>query len=681
MLSTPLDSLKSRREKDQLELPEREIVFLDHHRRALAHFPLGRLDDKPDIVGVIERPGGYERLNDGTYRGVPYHRVETVVEAKAIYGEDGQAQATRYAFNVQQARPDRPGFYCLSIKPQHFQVVYSSPVGVEASNYTQWTDLKALCAYVYSLYDPPDGHILYDRTLTWKEPVNRILGEPTWSVVTRSGRYDNATIAFIGNPWGRRTTVFRVKTDAGLTVMIKESYVDTLSRYEEAEVIKQVHAEGFIPGVVRYISQETVSTGNQEIVLTSSDGSLTRKKRRIVLADVGSDLENAETVNDILMAVYDALEVHRTLARDRHVLHRDMSIYNLLMYPTAVACTKERYVEGFPPLIDDILEGKRRSPEEQKARCLLIDFDNSALLLSAKADATSKELTRRTGTPMYIARAVSCGKLCTSFSEMVYEHPMPELTGKAKASYIALHGEKRYQSYNDNDGTIHGGSPPKCPRSELEERAMTTTFYHRWEYDAESIFWTMYSVLLRVLPKGYQEDPARKRQLEKAWTVLREHTIPMDRSSGDNRVQVMAGLRAEFLGAFPDLMGPVAHLLDDIREHVTPAYPLMDPPPPHDDHLHEAMQRLILQYLFDHRDDPIPLTPGLLRAVEDDIPPVINRGKQGETTQEETGSRGEKRRREAEPDSRFVVRRSTRLSRQIVDPPEVLKNGSYTEET
>ncbi|KAI0356869.1 hypothetical protein OH77DRAFT_1588755 [Trametes cingulata] len=254
---------------------------------------------------------------------------------------------------------------------------------------------------------------------------------------------------------------------------------------------------------------------------------------------------------------------------------------------------------------------------------------------------------------------------------------MPVLRGEAKANYITLHGEKQYQQYNDNDGTIHGGCPPKCSRDELEKRSKTATFYHRWEYDAESIFWTMYSVLLRVLPKGYQEDPARKRLMETAWAVLRDHTIPVDRASGDNRIQALEGLQEDFIGAFPDVMGPVADLLYDIRKHVVPAYPLMDPPPPHDDHLHEAMQRLILQYLFDHRDDPIPLTPGPLRAVEDDKPRVINLGTPGTTTQEETGSHGEERRREAEPDSRFVVRRSTRLSRRIVDQPEVIKNGTF----
>ncbi|KAH9903431.1 hypothetical protein C8Q73DRAFT_52249 [Cubamyces lactineus] len=167
------------------------------------------LEDKHDIVGVIDRPGGYPRNGgNNTYSNIPYHRVETVVEAKAMDGGDGRAQATRYAYKIQQARPDRPGLYVLSIKPQHFQVVFSSPIGPVASEHTLWTDLNSLCAYVYSLYNPPSDHTLYDRTITWTERTD--LSIPRWTVQTENGCYIDARITFLGDPWARRTTVFHV---------------------------------------------------------------------------------------------------------------------------------------------------------------------------------------------------------------------------------------------------------------------------------------------------------------------------------------------------------------------------------------------------------------------------------------------------------------------------------------
>ena len=63
-------------------------------------------------------------------------------------------------------------------------------------------------------------------------------------------------------------------------------------------------------------------------------------------------------------------------------------------------------------------------------------------------------------------------------------------------------------------------------------------------------------------------------------------------------------------------------MLFEIAEHVHPTYPLMETPPPHPDHLHEAMQRIILNYLVAHRDNDIPLDPDNLRRTEGPPEPV-----------------------------------------------------------
>ena len=266
-----------------------------------------RLEDKPDIVGVINRPGGFPR-NGGhkTYSNIPYHRVETVVEAKAMDGGDGRAQATRYAYKIQQARPDRPGLYVLSIKPQHFQVVFSSPIGPVASEHTLWTDLNSLCAYVYSLYDPPSGHTLYDRTITWTERTD--LSAPRWTVQTAKGCHTDARITFLGDPWARRTTVLRVVKDDQPSVVIKEAFVDCKRRFKEADLLEHVHKDGYLHGVVLHISSEIVKADGRDIAFSRADGTMTRIKYRIVFADTGYDLTIAKSVNDLLKAVYDALE-------------------------------------------------------------------------------------------------------------------------------------------------------------------------------------------------------------------------------------------------------------------------------------------------------------------------------------------------------------------------------------
>lgn len=62
-------------------------------------------------------------------------------------------------------------------------------------------------------------------------------------------------------------------------------------------------------------------------------------------------------------------------------------------------------------------------------------------------------------------------------------------------------------------------------------------------------------------------------------------------------------------------MADIAILLGSIAEQVSPEYAYWPVQPP-EDHLHEAIQRLILQYLVDHRDSDIALDPDNLRPTQ-----------------------------------------------------------------
>ncbi|KAI0325362.1 hypothetical protein GY45DRAFT_1330384 [Cubamyces sp. BRFM 1775] len=357
-----------------------------------------------------------------------------------------------------------------------------------------------------------------------------------------------------------------------------------------------------------------------------------RKKVPIVSADVRFDLFHAESVNDLLMTIYDALEVHRTMANRRRVLHRDMSIFNIVMYPILGNRPDPWYAQDYPPLIDEILDGKARTPENRRARCQIIDLDNGADLASEESDITDHtELRCRTGTPAYIARAVCCGAVYCDPSAVNWREQMPLLDEKAKALYIKVYGEERYNKYNDSNSdlkTFHGGIPPEDNSLDaLENKAQDMTFYHRLEYDAESIFWTMYSALLRVTPINFNETPkdTTASKLNNIWKVLQNHVIPKEPEEVDSRTTLLFSSRA-LLGAFPPMMQPVGHLLLRIIRHVLPSYPLMDKLPPYDDHLHEAMERLILQYLVDNRDTPIILKPHTLRQLSFPDVHAANRG-------------------------------------------------------
>ncbi|KAH9903403.1 hypothetical protein C8Q73DRAFT_635278 [Cubamyces lactineus] len=585
----------------------------------------------PDIVGVFQ-PTDARTLKihtDGTYREVPYHRIETVVEAKykGLQAE-GRRQASSYIHHILQARPDRPSYYGMSATPDAFQLFYGSPLGLKAAALVPWTDLKTLCAYVYSLYDPPDGHILHDRTITWSEPPNQPNSPALWDLTVDGEKYYGARIIFLGYPFGRRTTVFRITRLNLPPVVIKEFYLEDGRRYEEVDLLDHIHEEGYVPGVVRVFASETVESDSTQI--TFSDTTETRTKQRIVFGDFGVDLEYAKTVNDLLMAVYDVLEIHRTVASRREVLHRDMSIFNIMMYPQRSPSEGVKWMEDVPPLIDEVLAGRLSDSDIPPIpRGLMIDYDHSALLGHAKAaprvhEAIRRELKHRTGTPMYIARAVTIAAFPCKFEHLNYLR-MPTLGGKAKELYIQAYGKTRYDQYTDDlkGFTRHGGLPRRDDFKDIQKIAETMSFFHRWEYDAESVFWTMYAVLLRAKPRNAEETPSAVTALKAAWGTLKAHTIPDTPDElvpyTDVRQPLLGYNEAQFVAAFHPIMKDVAILLQRIAEQVSPTYALMDPLPPFDDHLHEAMQRLILEYLVDHEQNPIPLVPGVVRWAGTDL--------------------------------------------------------------
>ncbi|OSC96681.1 hypothetical protein PYCCODRAFT_1420738 [Trametes coccinea BRFM310] len=457
---------------------------------------------------------------------------------------------------------------------------------------------------------------------------------------------------------------------------VKDSYVDCGRRFDEVELLCRVHQHGFLPAVVHHTSAEDVKNGDDTIELSKKNVILTRKKHRIVLAEVGRDLTLADTVNDLLMAIYDTLEVHRMLARDRQILQRDMSVYNILMYPVSAPLSDGLWIEDTPPLIDDVLQGELRSPEQRRARCLIIDLDNAAFLGGAKADAILEELRCRTGTPTYIARSVASGALYTAKGNLSWSEKMPELSGLAKERYIKLHGVDRHDRYTDTLETVHGGVPPRENQLDTSRRAKTMRVHHRWEYDAESVFWTMYAALLRVVPKATpQENKESQRRLYDNWQVLSGHTIPNWPQTHDTRDPLLEDDVDDLASCFLPAMEPLAQLVSEIALHVYPAYPAMTPPPPLDDHLHETMQRLILDYLVKHRDDPIPLVPGRLRPVSMRNVPIVNRGTGGVAIQDQA-ARSQKRARDPS-DGVQMARRLVRASESRSDDPAGLGEGGF----
>ncbi|KAI0772771.1 hypothetical protein BD413DRAFT_492299 [Trametes elegans] len=555
----------------------------------------GRNSTLPQIVGCCP---SVDRETCPTYPRVPFHLIETVVEADVMRNDDDTSDAASdFLRQLLRNRPERVAMYGLSVHRRGFIIHYADNTGAWRSGVTPWdphVGLQKLAHYVHSLYLPPAHHFLRDTTMTRKSNETS-----TWSFDVNGEQLTDGRALVLGHLWGKRNSIFLARHGQTRQAIIKDChFLFSPGKAREPEFLKHIHCRGFMPGLVRLAFDMKVKFGKEEKFMSVKDSP--QVKHRMVLADLGDSLLLAKTVNDLLMAVYDTLEVHRTVARRMKVLHRDMSIANILMYPKWGQFTNEKVIEDPPVLIDDILGGVTRL---------------------ASTPGSGRLLQQQVGTPQYVARAVAMGHPVFARHTPLR---MPTLSGEAKEMYIRAYGPTRYDTYCDGTSTFHGGTPAELdePTWESAERTTATTHYLRWEYDVESVYWTMYSVLLRVLPKGFIELPgeATRIALEHYWGIFHEHNFgsadkhPCENLLQDTRTPLLDCDPVAFARPFAPGMQDAARLLFDIAQHVRIPYVAMATPPTQEDHLHEAVQRLILDYLVRHRDDPVVLTPGRLRT-------------------------------------------------------------------
>lgn len=207
---------------------------------------------------------------------------------------------------------------------------------------------------------------------------------PTWTIKSHAGTEDeevftNGELLFAGDPWTRRTTIFAAKDQDRETVIVKEYYRLLERSFPEEELLHHVHADGDVPGVVRIRADEVVTVDGMPIECGPWDDDSLREKVRMVMWDYGEPLENARSVNDLLCCFYDAIEgtlvdhvilsswlitpcvaVHRIMFTKRNILHRDMSKFNILIYPRWSEKTNGQIMQGAPPFIYDLLAEEPR---------------------------------------------------------------------------------------------------------------------------------------------------------------------------------------------------------------------------------------------------------------------------------------------------------------------------------
>ncbi|KAH9962319.1 hypothetical protein BGW80DRAFT_1448496 [Lactifluus volemus] len=532
---------------------------------------------RPDITAAFK-----EDWNNGVGPW-PFIQLAGEKASKGEKPEDQYNKAISYLHYLLLARPNLHVAQGLLTSPSGLTFLLGIGGFGIRKLYVPWdgNDIhKSLYAFIYRLYKP--AHFA-DPSFIRTEPD----GEQAKFTIRIKCEKDEHIAEFshiyAKNPFGTRTHVFsnlNSQDPKGITVL-----KDQLCRigFDEATILKQhVHSPRPVPGVV-------VVEHNEFIDTPLSEG---RRKHRLGLEDRGSPFTSIPTLRKLLEVLFDVLEgiclccnticshvlqVLRYLRCECKVLHRDVSSGNVLYIENS---SLSRDIRSDPRNPNYPIYFARHLLDEKKdaleTSMLLVDF-NLAEYLEAE---TSPKITR-TGTPLFIARAVERGG------------PVP-LGKRALVPAIPECPKEYALKHSDRKKQFPENTPDRRIQSEgIQSQGDQLEWRHELEHDAESVFWLLL----------YWAMVAQPRQLPKEeidagyWTLLtgthqsREGLI----DSFSNRVP--DGVTHSLYNLLRGLITDLAAILGVDRHWV----PKSDPRN-HLCYVNEAFQRLILKFIVDHGD-------------------------------------------------------------------------------
>ncbi|PPQ85292.1 hypothetical protein CVT25_010065 [Psilocybe cyanescens] len=441
--------------------------------------------------------------------------------------------------------------------------------------------------------------------------------EYTLSLQTSPGpplHCDKFKAIYARNPFETTTYVFTTSEPIMINNrpmrVVKDQYCRA-TRFDEPEILKHIHKERGIPGVVELLHDEEWETP------ISPMHSNHRVKRRLGLSQHGSDFMSVKTVKAMLEAAYDMLEVTRYLRFKRNVLHRDLSVGNIIVNaisdasdtPLSIGRTEgsqDGYTRELEICFIKHLLGESSNPQETST--VLIDF-NGAERLDVKTDTTHAR-NGRTGTPLFIARAVHNGGPFPDLSqESVALAGVPE----PSPTYQQCHPEriKPFEKIRK-----HYLYPEDAILTPLRE------WRHELYHDAESIFWIIFYwfILANPEPGNFEQKVDTGH-----WLYFIDTLNCLKR----NTLMRQIGLREVPLHS---RFSPALMLLSDLAQAVYPGpyYMAEDNPRSRPDFVHEVFQRAILNFIIKHKDeDFINLEIDLeFRRLEGNIPRPLSNSKQ-----------------------------------------------------
>ncbi|KAH6904002.1 hypothetical protein BKA70DRAFT_1194062 [Coprinopsis sp. MPI-PUGE-AT-0042] len=377
--------------------------------------------------------------------------------------------------------------------------------------------------------------------------------------------------------------------------VLKAQLCPTNSRTDEIEMVQHIHSLQRFPGVINFVCFE------RRVSIVRG-----KENKHMGLDQQGNAFMTIETPQEMLMVIYDILEITRALYNERDVLHRDLSKGNVLFVPppravpSATTSTGRLVPANEPPsaaanegesqkysFVASLL-GKSADPSETSA--LLIDFNYSEHRQGKQR--TADHVAERTGTPMFMARAIQAGSPIP-IGDSVVLPKMPQ----AHPSYSERFPE-RCQQFSTVASEVLESDDPRF----LE--ATFLNFRHELYHEAESIFWVMFYWILLAKPASLPQPPPQSGSSGACDLVPLYIWAELLTAGGRNNVIVGgATFSATNLhwayGKLSTLIASLSKYLKVDPYWFEPTSSRSNP-----EFVHECFQREILNFLFKHVDEP-----------------------------------------------------------------------------
>ncbi|KAH6879686.1 hypothetical protein BKA70DRAFT_1411981 [Coprinopsis sp. MPI-PUGE-AT-0042] len=606
---------------------------------------------RPDIIAAFE-DHWYARPNEDNRKHIQWSCVRLAGE-KASKGESKEGQgkhALTYLDLFLLARPDFRGGFGLLLTEKEMVIYVATGGSQDLGKYafkwgSEWA-CRAVYVLVHRLYDlglwrNPDIAMVYHDgdtpsakfSISFPKEPESVSGSKDTSAAAIQRGATMAEAPGVGVERGKRgservwvadyvcvfgSATFRTRTHVfvhqppaspsnenrgslQIPKVLKAQLCPTNSRSDEIEILEHIHFLQHFPGVINLVCYERLTAVVEGKV-----------QKHLGLDQQGNPFMSIETPQEMLMVIYDTLEITRALYNERKVLHRDLSKGNILFVPPPRAASSAGTISGRPGSANEpspaaanedgeankysfiaSLLGKSTDPSETSA--LLIDFNYSEDLEGKPR--TTKHVVDRTGTPMFMARAIQEGTP-TPLEEHNFLPDMP----KAPQPYADRFPERCQQFLDCQSKASADILNSNDPRFSADPSTLPT-FRHELYHEAESIFWVMFYWILLAKPASPPPGPstgtpnAGDRVPSTMWVEL------LTSDGRDNIIGRAYKFPAKNLHpSYSSLAVLIASLSKYLK--VDPFW--FDPKSSRSnpEFIHECFQREILSYLIEHFDKP-----------------------------------------------------------------------------